>query len=131
MKINIFMVRLTQRLRKHSTDSEQLLWKYLRSDIFQGLKFRRQHPLGLFVVDFVCLSHHLVVEIDGGIHLKRKRSDQAREEWLTKEGYRVLRFWDNEVFKNVEEVIRKIKNTCFSPSSISSPPGRRDKEVLI
>ena len=77
----------------------------------QGIKFRRQHPLGSFFVDFVCLEKKLVVELDGCQH-RNSNADEIRDAWLKKEGYAVLRFWDNEVFENIDGVMEKIINMC-------------------
>jgi very-short-patch-repair endonuclease len=99
-------------LRKSSTDAERLLWSRLRAGRCEGLKFRRQQPIGRYIVDFVCLERRLVVELDGGQHAlpEDRRKDCERDAWLEKEGYTVLRFWNNEVLANTDgvlEVIRK------------------------
>jgi very-short-patch-repair endonuclease len=76
-----------------------------------GVKFRRQRPVGRYVVDFVCLEEMLVIEVDGGQHGTNRVYDGGRDEWLKSEGYRVLRFWDNEVFENLEGVLEVIRRT--------------------
>jgi very-short-patch-repair endonuclease len=93
-------------LRKNSTDAERLLWRELRSRQLAGHKFRRQQPLGRFIVDFVCLEERLVVEVDGGQHRDATHSkyDAERDAWLAKEGFRVLRFWDHQVLREIEAV---------------------------
>jgi very-short-patch-repair endonuclease len=99
-----------KRLRKNSTDAEQRLWRELRSRQLAGYKFRRQQSLGRFIVDFVCLEARLVVEVDGGQHnQEQQRADDAeRSAWLQKEGFRVLRFWDGEVLKQLDAVKKVI-----------------------
>ncbi len=98
-----------RRLRKHPTDAERLLWRHLRLRQLGGYKFRRQQPLGPYIVDFVCLEQRLIVEVDGGQHAEQTEDDAQRTAWLEAEGFRVLRFWNTEVLqdtKTVQEVIR-------------------------
>ena len=107
--------RLTQRartLRRRSTEAEKLLWHYLRGTQLEGAKFRRQQPIGEYIVDFVSFSHKLVVEVDGGQHAQPAEQvrDGRRDAWLQERGYRVLRFWNNEVLQNVEGVIEAIRS---------------------
>ena len=82
------------------------MWRVLRSRQLAGYKFRRQQPLGKFIVDFVCLEKRLVVEVDGGQHteLLQAANDSERSAWLEQQGFRVLRFWDHEVLKQIEDV---------------------------
>ncbi len=118
------------RLRKDSTDAERALWAALRNRRLGDSKFRRQHPLGPYVVDFACISHRLVVEVDGGQHAVRTEFDSARTQWLTARGYRVVRFWNHEVLQNIESVKRAILEElsrpvalhAISPSPRPSPP---------
>jgi len=84
-----------------------------------GVKFRRQQPIGKYIVDFVCFEKKLVIEIDGGEHLQSSR-DEIRDEWLQKNGYKVLRFWNNDVLKNTDGVIQTIVNE-ITPSLLSPP----------
>ena len=91
-------------LRKNPTDAERALWKHLRLRQFTGLKFRRQRPVGQFIVDFVCLERHLVIELDGGQHSGQVDHDSIRTSWLESQGFRVLRFWNNQVFDDIEPV---------------------------
>jgi very-short-patch-repair endonuclease len=93
-----------RRLRGGMTDAERLLWRQLRHKQVAGLKFRRQHPLGSFICDFVCIEAALVIEVDGGQHAERRDSDEARTAWLNNQGYRVLRFWNNEILDDIEAV---------------------------
>jgi len=101
-------------LRRRSTDAERLLWRHLRDRQLAGIKFRRQHPFGKFVVDFVCLEHRLIVEVDGGQHATRQRSDSDREAFLMRQGDRVLRFWNNEVLGNTPGVLETIVGAARS-----------------
>ena len=93
-----------RRLRREMTDAERLLWAQLRQRQVAGLKFRRQHPLGSFIVDFVCIEARLVIEVDGGQHGEWQPADEARTAWLNSQGYRVLRIWNNEVLQNIDGV---------------------------
>jgi len=101
-------------LRSHQTDAEQKLWLQLRAHRFMGLKFKRQKPIGRYIVDFVCMELHLVIELDGGQHLEN-RADQERDAWLAAEGYRVLRFWNNQVLQEMDGVLEAIRLVALSP----------------
>jgi very-short-patch-repair endonuclease len=105
---------VARRLRKNSTDTEEHLWRYLRDRQIEGFKFRRQQPVGSYVVDFVNLEKKVVVELDGGQHAFDP-GDKTRDEWLRTEGYKVLRFWDNQVFSNLEGVLESIRDALFTP----------------
>ncbi len=85
---------IARRLRKHSTDTERHLWRHLRDRQIEGFKFRRQQPVGRYVVDFVNLEKKVIIELDGGQHAVGP-DDKVRDEWVRAEGYKVLRFWDN------------------------------------
>jgi very-short-patch-repair endonuclease len=101
------------------TDAERHLWKHLRLKNVDGFKFRRQHDIGIYIVDFVCLKAHLVVEVDGVQHVDAVEYDFARTAFLKKEGYRVLRFWNNEVLENIDGVLQVIwaaVHGCLPPS---------------
>ena len=90
------------------SEAEQALWHQLRSRQIHGLKFRRQHPFGDYILDFVCLENKLVIEVDGGQHGQQAGYDENRTQILQAAGFRVLRFWDNEVLKEIESVKEKI-----------------------
>ena len=107
-------------LRKNQTEAEKLLWRQLRSKGLSGLKFRRQQPIGNYIVDFVCLDEMLIIEVDGGQHADDEK-DQKRDSWLQKEGFKVLRFWNNDVLGNLESVMKVIYQNCGSPSPQSPP----------
>ena len=99
----------TQRkLRRNMTDAELRLWRRLRSRQMGGHKFRRQHPFEDYVLDFVCLEAMLVVEVDGAQHALNASADKARTKRLTDAGFRVLRFWNNDVLTNIEAVADSI-----------------------
>ena len=101
-----------QELRKKSTDAERLLWRHLRAKQLEGLKFRRQEPIGDYIVDFVCFDRSLIVEVDGGQHVREKAKDDERTRWLEGQGFKVMRFWNNDVMKNIEGVLRVIRDNC-------------------
>ncbi|MEJ5030937.1 endonuclease domain-containing protein [Comamonas sp. MYb69] len=103
-------VQQARALRQASTTAEQLLWRHLRNRQLAGAKFRRQHPLGPYILDFVCLEQGLVVELDGGQHadLQAQAYDQQRSAWLQQQGLRVLRFWNHEVVQQTNEVLARV-----------------------
>jgi very-short-patch-repair endonuclease len=109
-----------KRLRTDMTDAERKLWRNLRSRNL-GAKFRRQAPLGPFIVDFVCFDTKTIVEVDGGQHADNSK-DRARDMYFTNRGYRVLRFWNNDVLKNLEGVLTRIVEVT-DPSPGSPPNG--------
>jgi very-short-patch-repair endonuclease len=96
-----------KRLRSNMTDAERRLWYRLRAHRFAGLKFKRQAPIGQYIVDFICFEHKLIIELDGGQHSENTR-DLARDAWLTSEGYRVMRFWNDDVLKRTNAVLELI-----------------------
>jgi very-short-patch-repair endonuclease len=97
------------------TDAEKRIWYRLRAHRFGDVSFRRQFPIGAYVVDFVCLERRLIIEIDGGQHSESNR-DATRDAWLRSEGFSVLRFWNNDVLSNTGGVLERIA------SAISHPP---------
>jgi len=94
-------------LRRDATDAERRLWSALRDRRLRGYRFRRQHPIGDYIVDFACPRHRLIVEADGGQHAD-STADRHRTAWLEGEGWRVLRFWNNEALANTEGVVETI-----------------------
>ena len=100
--------KLQRALRNNMSDAEQALWHLLRGRQISGLKFRRQHPFGNYILDFVCLENRLVIEVDGGQHGQQAGYDENRTQKLQAAGFHVLRFWDNEVLKETESVREKI-----------------------
>ncbi len=111
-------------LMKNPTEAERMLWNHLRLRQFGGHKFRRQQPLGPYIVDFVCLEKKLIVEVDGGQHSEQVAYDKERSAWLEAQGFRVLRFWNHEVLKEIEVVKEVIAEAldCRSNTLHLSPP---------
>jgi len=109
------MSQRARALRKRQTDAELRLWTCLRGRQLSGFKFRRQYLVGSYFADFVCVEAGLVVEVDGGQHLEDERRDQLRTAYLERSGFRVLRFWDNDVLLNtdgvVETVLRELRSS--------------------
>lgn len=100
--------RTARRLRRALTPEEQRLWRLLRDRRFSRYKFRRQHPLCGYVVDFACCEAHLVIELDGGQHDLSQDADRRRTARLNQHGWQVLRFWNNELWRNEEGVLMRI-----------------------
>jgi very-short-patch-repair endonuclease len=114
--------RRAQALRNNATDAERALWRHLSRRQLEGFKFSRQIPVGPFVCDFLCRERALVVEVDGGQHADSER-DAKRTAYLESEGYRVIRFWNNEVLENVDGVLRLILNQLQRlPPRFTRPP---------
>jgi very-short-patch-repair endonuclease len=119
-----------RQLRRNQTDAERKLWARLRSRELCGFRFRRQYPIGPFITDFCCFEQRLVVELDGGQHAEQTEADQRRADLLTRHGYRVFRFWDNEVMQNIDGVLQRIAEALsnstgnLEPSPVPSPTGR-------
>lgn len=103
-------------LRKSQTDAELLLWKQLRNRYTAKYKFRRQHAFGPYFLDFVCLEKWLVVEVDGSQHMQQMAYDEKRTAWLESRGFRVLRFWDNDVLTRTDSVMQVILEALNRPS---------------
>jgi very-short-patch-repair endonuclease len=103
-----------RQLRRVMTDAERRLWKVLRNRGL-GVKFRRQVPIGPYVVDFAAISERLVIEVDGGQHAESDR-DKAREDFLASNGLRVLRFWNHEVLVNLDGVVSAVQRALTAPS---------------
>ncbi|MEA1925741.1 MAG: endonuclease domain-containing protein [Patescibacteria group bacterium] len=99
-----------RKLRRNQTDAERELWKYLRRKQVGGFRFLRQYSVGNFVVDFYCAEKRLAIEIDGGQHAKdTKEKDKTKEEYLKNKNIKIIRFWNVEVFNNIEGVLFKIR----------------------
>ena len=109
-------INRARRLRHDATDAERAIWRLLRNRRLSEYKFRRQHPIGPFIVDFYCHSKRLVIELDGGQHAEQVARDNRRTQWLEERGHRVLRFWDNDVLKNSEGVLEVILSHLEEPS---------------
>jgi very-short-patch-repair endonuclease len=114
---------LAKNLRACMTDAEARLWYYLRGGRFMGWKFRRQVPMGDYIVDFVCDRARVIVEIDGGQHGEQAAQDLVRTRWLEGQGYRVVRYWNNDVLTNIVGVLESL-----SPA-LSQGRGRKAERV--
>ncbi len=115
-------------LRKRLTDAEQLLWNYLRMKQIEGLKFRRQQPIGNYIVDFVCFENRIIIEVDGGQHAENNK-DRERDLYLQRNGFRVLRFWNNEVLQSINEVLAVIRENCLSHPPLNPLPSREGRQA--
>jgi len=120
-------------LRRLQTDAERKLWLLLRDRRLAGFKFRRQHPIGPFIADFCCTEVRIIVELDGGQHAISRAGDAARSRYLEGQGYRVLRFWNNEVSGNISGVLERIAEALRRdeqrPSPCPLPGGERGSEL--
>ena len=103
-------------LRRDQTDAEARLWYRLRERRLEGFRFRRQFPIGNFIVDFCCRDQWLVVEVDGSQHMEREAADRGRSELIEARGYRVLRFWNSDVLSNLDGVLEQILGALTTPS---------------
>ncbi len=114
----------SRELRKNQTDAEKEIWRILSRQQMDGYKFRRQHPMGhTYIVDFICLEQRLIIELDGGQHAEQIECDTKRTAFLEAEGYKVLRFWNNDVLSNIEGVWSIIRATILTPPP-NPPPSR-------
>jgi very-short-patch-repair endonuclease len=100
-----------QKIRKHMTNAEEILWEALRNRQCADMKFRRQVPMFWFVADFLCFQYKLIIEVDGSIHETQKEYDQERELELKERGYKMLRFTNDEVIHRLNDCIQKIIQT--------------------
>jgi very-short-patch-repair endonuclease len=106
-------------LRKQMTDAEQRLWYFLRARRFRGFKFKRQMPIGSYIVDFVSFTYRIIIEVDGGQHADNA-GDRARDRWLASQGFAVLRFWNNDVLKSTTGVLEEIGRAL--DRAVANPP---------
>jgi very-short-patch-repair endonuclease len=113
------LLKHAKTLRTHQTEAEQKLWYHLRAKRLCGLKFKRQKPIGPYIVDFVCMEHRLIVEADGGQHGGAK--DEKRDAWFAGRGYTVLRFWNHEILNETDAVLERIRETFSALSPRPSP----------
>ena len=114
-------------LRNHATPAERKLWSALNNRKLGGVRFNRQVPIGPFICDLVARTQRLIVEVDGGQHSENRLSDEKRTVFLQSKGYRVLRFWNNDVIGNLEGVVTTIANALIDNPS-SPPPARAGGE---
>ena len=111
--------QFSKNLRQNMTDAEQRLWQHLRAHRMDGHKFRRQQPVGPYIVDFVHFAQRLIIEADGGQHAGSAH-DAARDAWLHNQGFRVLRFWNNDILLRTDVVLEAIWAAFHVPTPI--PP---------
>ena len=107
------LTRYAKTMRKNLTVAEKKLWNRLRFKQMKGLKFRRQQPINGIIVDFVNFDKRIVIEVDGGQHAIGKDKDKERDEQLREKGFTVLRFWNNDVIKDTDAVLERIRQKCF------------------
>jgi very-short-patch-repair endonuclease len=121
---SILRLKLQRRLRNAPTDAERALWQRLRARQLAGCKFRRQHPFGDYIVDFVCLQNKLVIELDGGQHADSVTADAARSAYLERAGFTVLRFWNHQVLREMDSVLECVWRELVgeTPHPHPSPP---------
>ncbi|WP_339914931.1 DUF559 domain-containing protein [uncultured Brevundimonas sp.] len=116
-------IRRARRLRKTTTHAETYLWTLLRDRQLDGLRFRRQVPIGDYVIDFACLSARLIVEADGGVHVLRTFDDGKRDAWLRSQNFTVVRFRNAQIMDRPHEVIAAIRAAATPPSErLRRPP---------
>jgi very-short-patch-repair endonuclease len=115
---------LAHRLRRAPTDAEKRLWRHLRNLQMKGSHFRRQVPIGPYIADFACMAAHLIIELDGWRHgnPKNQRRDEVRTAWLQKEGYRVVRIWNNEIDRNIAGVMERIYAELYGGMNAEPAP---------
>lgn len=111
---------IAKTLRKRPTDAERLLWKHLRTKQLEGLKFRRQEPIGSYVADFVCFESNVLIEVDGGQH-DASEKDTIRDAWFRSQEFTVLRFWNHDVLLNIEGVLELIRAACTAHPPLTPP----------
>jgi very-short-patch-repair endonuclease len=122
-----FLRRSAKTLRKNMTDVERDLWYQLRAKRFDGFKFKRQVPIKKYILDFVCFEKKLIIELDGGQHVDQADHDAKRDLFFEEQGFRVLRFWNNDVVENKEGVLQMILRALHeSPLPNPLPQGERE-----
>jgi very-short-patch-repair endonuclease len=102
-------------LRNSATTAESRLWAYLRLKRIRGARFRRQHPIGRYIVDFCAPEANLIIELDGSQHLRQVNEDSQRTQFLESRGYRVLRFWNSDVQNDLDGVVKSIQDALTKP----------------
>jgi very-short-patch-repair endonuclease len=115
MRRDAFLMERARELRRNSNEAERRLWWKLRGHQLSGFKFRRQHPVGPYIADFVCLPARLVIEVDGETHGsdQREAMDARRTDEIERAGYRVIRFWNDEIMTNMEGVLETIFENLY------------------
>lgn len=115
-------------LRKKQTEAEKKIWFHLRNRHFEGLKFRRQHSIGPFITDFCCIEKKIVIEVDGSQHIQNKIYDDNRTKYLNQNGYKVIRFWDNDVLNRCDSVLEAVRIE-LNPYPHPNPLPERERET--
>ena len=105
------LTNIAREFRREPTVAEKALWCLIRQKQLAGWKFRRQHPIGRYIVDFCCPKAHLIIEVDGEIHCQQVEADREREQALIQQGFRILRFSNRQVFETPDEVVQKIQES--------------------
>ena len=116
-----------KQLRQHQTEAEKKLWLKLRNRQLANLKFRRQVPMGSYIVDFYCQECQLIIELDGGHHLLQQEYDQIRTHYLQAQGLTVLRFWNHDILNDTEAVLAQILN--YSKISLTPTLSQWEREL--
>jgi very-short-patch-repair endonuclease len=127
-------VQRARELRRNPTDTERKLWHHIRDKQMENFRFRRQRPIGKYIVDFICLEANLVIELDGGQHADQQQYDAERTKYLTSQGLHVLRYWNNDVMQNIEGVLEDIRAALMlrvSLSTPSQPSPQEGKELIV
>jgi very-short-patch-repair endonuclease len=123
-------VQRARELRRNPTDTERKLWYHIRDKQIENFRFRRQRPIGKYIVDFICLEANLVIELDGGQHAEQLQYDAERTKYLTAQGLHVLRYWNNDVMQNIEGVLEDIR-VALMQRTPSQPSPREGKEQTV
>ncbi|HEU5275652.1 MAG TPA: endonuclease domain-containing protein [Xanthobacteraceae bacterium] len=126
--IDSFRRETARRLRANATNAEENLWRYLRRSPVLGTHFRRQVPIGPYVADFACMAARLIIEIDGSQHAEGPvaETDKERTRWLESEGYRVIRFWNNDITQNMTGVLEAI-HIAISATLVFDEPLKHER----
>jgi very-short-patch-repair endonuclease len=124
------IVQRARELRRNPTDTERKLWHHIRDKQIENYRFRRQRPIGKYIVDFICLEANLVIELDGGQHADQQQYDAERTKYLTAQGLHVLRYWNNDVMQNIEGVLEDILAALLQRTP-SQPSPRKGKEQTV
>jgi very-short-patch-repair endonuclease len=128
--IDSFRRDTARRLRANATNAEETLWRRLRQSPVLGTHFRRQVPIGRYVADFACMGARLVIEVDGSQHVEGPvaETDKERTRWLEAEGFRVLRFWNNDITQNIDGVLDSIHH-AISPAMDFDEPLKHERHA--
>ena len=129
--IDSFRRATARRLRLNATSAEVMLWRHLRRIETSGTHFRRQVPIGPYVADFACMASRLLIELDGSQHglALNKAKDDERSRWLESEGYRVIRFWNNDITENLDGVLDTIHAAIYGSRDIDPSPLKHLRQV--